>query len=709
MKASLPPMGILRRAFPLIVVAILGTPGLIAQESTPSTNAAPNPRPAGAQSGGRPRRPDAFERFDRNGDGRVTAEEINNPAMLQWLDRDGDGAITRQEAAEALTEIGGRGRWARPTSKGTNTASAPVKPAPETKESFWQVADAPLGVGRRLEAGVWTSLDGRQVNLDARPTGKGRILLATSSSCPLSRKYGPSLGRLATDAAAQGFEVVFIAPVESDSKKDLKAMADAQKWTAPLLPDPKGDLSRRLGLRSTTEAIVTDAAGTVVYRGAVDDQYGLGYAKAEPTRRPLRDALEAVLRGERPAIAATTAPGCDLESAGPIPVSTGRTVTFHNRVSRILQTHCQECHQTGGPAPFELESYTSVVGHAKVIQTQVEKGIMPPWFAAPDPAASAGHTPWLNDRSLPDEDRRDLLGWLSGQRPEGNLADAPLPLPAAGDWSIGKPDAVYTIPKPIAVSAEGVMPYQKTTIETGLTEDQWVTAVEIQPTAKAVVHHVLVFVRQPGQRGRGDADSGGDGVTGFFAAYVPGNTFQIYPEGFAKPLPAGSRLRFQIHYTPNGTAVEDQMRIGFRFAKEPPRHRIHVVGIANPMLRIPPGAPNHEESASLPVPRDARILALMPHLHVRGKAFRFELLDADGGRKPLLDVPRYDFNWQLSYRFEQPVTLPSGTRIRATAWYDNSPANPANPDPTQEVRWGEQTFEEMMLGYVEYYLPDAGI
>ncbi len=709
MKVSLVRTRCVPKASCLVLIGMLGLPVLHAQEAAPSPNAPAAQRPAEAQPGGRPKRPDAFERFDRNGDGRVTADEINNPAMLQWLDRDGDGAITRQEAAEAITEIGGRRRWAAPSPKATNAPLPTTSAAAEPKESFWPVNPIAWGIGRRLQAGSWISLDGRPVDLDVRPSGKGRLLLATSSTCPLSRKYGPALGRLATEASAQGFEVVFIAPVDSDPKDDLKTMASTHRWTAPVLRDPKGELARRLGLRSTTEAILTDAAGTVVYRGAVDDQYGLGYAKSEPTRRPVKDALAAVRTGDRPAIAATTAPGCDLDSAGPIPVPTGATVTFHNRVSRILQTHCQGCHTTGGPGPFELESLASVGSHARVIQTQVEKGLMPPWFAAPEKGGASNHSPWLNDRSLPEDDRRDLVAWLSGSRPAGNPKDAPLPLPPAGDWSIGKPDAVYTIPKPIAVAAEGVMPYQKTTIETELTEDQWVTAVEIQPTAKAVVHHVLVFARPPGQRGRGGSDSSGDGVTGFFAAYVPGNTFQIYPEGFAKPLPAGSRLRLQIHYTPNGTATEDQMRIGFRFAKGAPRHRIHVVGVANPLLRIPPGAPNHEETASLPVPREARILALMPHLHVRGKAFRFETLDADGDRRTLLEVPRYDFNWQLSYRFEQPVSIRNGTRIRATAWYDNSTGNPANPDPTQEVRWGEQTFEEMMLGYVEYYFPDAGI
>ncbi len=667
--------------------------------------------PSQRREGGR--RQDPFERYDKNGDGRVTADELNNPAMLQWLDRDGDGAITRQEATETLTEFGANRRWARPAkpskSSESDPANTPGKPAPaeDPKESLSPVSPRELGVGRWLRAGSWKSISGHPVDLDARPRGKGRVLLATSSTCPLSRKYAPVLGRLAADGSARGFEFVMVAAVDSDPEADIRKMASESGWTAPVLRDPTGRLARALGLRSTTEAIVTDAAGTVVYRGAVDDQYGLGYSRAEARQQPLLRAIEAVERGERPVLAATTAPGCDLESAGPIPLSIPGEVTFHNRVSRILQSHCVECHHAGGPAPFELESHASAVGHARMMVKQVEKGLMPPWFAARD--KDHAHSPWLNDRSLPEADRRDLLAWLNGPRPEGDAAHAALPLRHPGEWMIGKPDVVYALPKSFAIPAEGVMPYQKATIETTFAEDKWVTAVEIRPTAKAAVHHVLVFARPPGQRSRGSGDDSGDGTVGFFAAYVPGNTHQVYPEGFAKPLLAGTRLRFQIHYTPYGTATNDQMQIAFRFAKEPPRHRIHVVGIANPLLRIPPGASHHPESASLPVPREARILSLMPHMHVRGKAFRYEWITPDGTSRTLLDVPRYDFNWQLSYRLAKPIDLPAGSRLRATAWYDNSDANPANPNPASEVRWGEQTYEEMMLGYVEYYFPDEGI
>jgi hypothetical protein len=221
------------------------------------------------------------------------------------------------------------------------------------------------------------------------------------------------------------------------------------------------------------------------------------------------------------------------------------------------------------------------------------------------------------------------------------------------------------------------------------------------------VHHVLVFVRLPaeqegGKRRRADGD---EERGGFFAAYVPGNSAVTYPDGFAKHLPAGSSLKFQIHYTPNGTATRDQVRLGMIFADRPPEHLVRVIGLVNPLLSIPPGASHHEEQAGIPILKPARVLGFMPHMHVRGKAFRYEATWPDGTTRTLLDVPRYDFNWQLAYRYAEPLALPLGARLRARGWFDNSADNPANPDPTRTVRWGPQTTDEMMLGYVEYYFP----
>ena len=247
--------------------------------------------------------------------------------------------------------------------------------------------------------------------------------------------------------------------------------------------------------------------------------------------------------------------------------------------------------------------------------------------------------------------------------------------------------------------------YHYALVETTLTEDKWIQAYEVQPTAREVVHHVLVFARPPGASGERDFGRGRDEGMGFFAAYAPGNNFRIFPEGYAKKLPAGTRLRFQIHYTPNGKVATDRTRLGLKFASHPPERAVQVAAIANPLINIPPGAASHVETAQLSVPADVYLTTLMPHMHLRGKAFKFEAEFPGGARRVLLDVPRYDFNWQYTHQLAEPMKLPAGTVIHTTAVYDNSAANPANPNPAVTVRWGDQTVEEMMLGYVEYFVP----
>lgn len=336
---------------------------------------------------------------------------------------------------------------------------------------------------------------------------------------------------------------------------------------------------------------------------------------------------------------------------------------------------------------------------------------MPPWFAA-DPAEGAV-SPFANDCSVASVDKTALLDWLNGGQPEGDPADAPLPRTFHGGWQIGEPDHIVQMPAPIAVKATGTMPYQNVIVETGLTETRYIKALEIRPTARGVVHHVLVFVMPPGKRSAAgvviEEEGEEGGADGFFAAYAPGYDALNFNEGFGKVLPAGSRLKFQIHYTPNGTATEDQPMIGMIFLDEKPEHLVDVKGIAQPRLAIPPGASDHEVVATQSVPQEATILAFFPHMHLRGKSFRYEAILPDGEKQTLLDVPRYDFNWQLSYRLAEPITLPAGSTIRATAVYDNSKENPANPDPTRTVRWGPQTYDEMMIGYIEYHMADGSL
>ncbi|MEP6753931.1 MAG: alkyl hydroperoxide reductase [Chthonomonadales bacterium] len=391
------------------------------------------------------------------------------------------------------------------------------------------------------------------------------------------------------------------------------------------------------------------------------------------------------------------------------PVKSPPKVTYYERVAGIVANKCVECHRSGGVGPFSLTTMKDVVSHAPTLAAAVEKGTMPPWFAAPPEAGKASC--WVNDKSLSADEKRDLVAWLKSDHPAGNAASAPVAKKYDDTWQIGKPDMIVQIPKSIAVKADGFMPYQLAFVPSGISEDRWVSALEILPTSRAVVHHVLVFVmpeRGSAPRQRPVLGSGHlDVSAGFFAAYVPGNGVLSYPDGFAKKLPKNCNLIFQIHYTPNGKATEDQVRLGMIFSKTPPKHAVETYGIANRFLSIPPGDANHVETASVKPPVNVSIIGFAPHMHVRGKAFKYELETPDGKRTTLLDVPRYDFNWQLYYRPKVDMLIPAGSKMVATAVYDNSKKNLANPDPTRTVPWGDQTYDEMMLGYVEYYQTDA--
>lgn len=565
-----------------------------------------------------------------------------------------------------------------------------------------------LGVGRLAPALTSVDIAGKPWSAaDTLAAKETRLLVIamTSATCPVSTKLAPTLGELESTYAAKGVRFVYISSFATDTVEQLATLAKSASISAPLLPDRDHAIAKALGARSTAEVFILDRHRTLLYRGSVDDQFTVGASKAAPAHTYLRDALDAALRGDSPAVSATTAPGCALDTAAPV-TPTG-PLTYHNRVSRIIAANCLECHRPGGIAPFSLASEQDVAAHAPMIATMVGAGRMPPWFAAPPEAGHA--SPWANDRTLPPQDKADLLAWIKSGRPAGNPTDAPASPTFAGNWRIGEPDATLQLPRPIAIKATGTMPYQHVKVETDYPEDRWVQAVEIIPTSRQVVHHVLVFVlpkREPGGGAKGDRLAEAiDETRGFFAAYVPGNGAAIYPEGFAKLLPQGATLLFQIHYTPNGTATQDQMTMGLKFAAQPPAHQIRTIGIANRKISIPPGAADHAETAFLRVPAQAAVLSLVPHMHVRGSGFKYETTSPAGVTATLLDVPRYDFNWQLRYLYRDPVVLEAGTTIKVTARYDNSDNNPANPDPTARVRWGPQTTDEMMLGYIEYYLP----
>ena len=651
-----------------------------------------------------------FKLLDRSADGIIRPEEVGQSPWVKRLDTDADGVVVPAELAAGwdnhpALRAGLASRF--PEAVGYPATPPPPAVAESPRQGPKLLNPATAGIGTFIPDLPVEILDGEPRPLSSIANGKTLVIANVSTSCPIGKRYVPTLLALQKERPQTAF--LFLATNKTDTSAALREALPG----CLIARDASGALLRALSAKSSTDTFILDARRTFQYRGAIDDQYGLGYSLEAPRVRYLANALASISEGRPPTIAATDAPGCELDLSSAAPPAAG-AVTYHNRVSRILQQHCQECHRKGSVAPFALETPEEVVEHAGMIRKMVAGGLMPPWFAAPP--APGQHSPWLNDRSLPESDRADLLKWLASGRPVGDEKDAPLPRKwPNSEWSIGTPDAVFQIPAPIEVKATGTMPYQQVRVTTNFSESKYVSAVEVLPTAKDVVHHVLVFAdgggaaldrarqfleRRENRRNGDDGESGG-----FFAIYVPGNNVLEYPQGFAKELPAGATLRFQIHYTPNGTTTQDQVRIGLKFSPERPRHLVHNAGISNRRFSIPPGADNHSVEARLPVPREAAILAFLPHMHVRGKAWRYEVVTPGGSSQTLLDVPRYDFNWQLLYSYAEPLRIPAGSFLRATAWYDNSAANPANPDATKLVRWGPQTTDEMMLGYVEYYVP----
>jgi thiol-disulfide isomerase/thioredoxin/mono/diheme cytochrome c family protein len=609
-------------------------------------------------------------------------------------------------AAATILGVGGAGMLqpgADPASKPKDSVIAP--PSPRDARD--------LGIGRYVADASGADLSGKTVSWRTGRGEKLTVIALTSVTCPLCKKFAPSLARIEAAYASKGVKFVYVNVSGTDTTDEMREQVKDQGFKGLYLNDKDQSIVATLHAKTTTEVFVVDAGNTLVYRGAVSDQYGVGFSHNAPRQRFLEAALDAALAGKPPEISATSSPGCAIELPADAAAPQPAPITYTRDIARIIQNNCIECHRSGGVAPFSLETFEAVSRRASMIRTVTQEGIMPPWFAAP-PTPHKGkdgnplESPWANDRSLSQAEKDTIAAWITAGKPKGDDKDLPLSRTfAKSGWTIGEPDAVFQIPEPIAIKAEGTMPYQNVMVPTRLTEDKWVRAMQIVPTDKSVVHHVLVFVlpeaalNDPALRRQSAIDES----RGYWAAYVPGNDSVVFPEGMAKRLPKGAVLMFQIHYTPNGKATNDQIKIGVVYGTETPKHIVRTAAVADRRIEIPPGANNHEETASVRLPADARLLAFMPHMHVRGKAYRYEL-QRPGETEPtvVLDIPRYDFNWQLRYTLRDPLDAPAGSTLIGTAWYDNSAENPANPDPTKTVRWGPQTYDEMMLGYVEYYL-----
>ncbi|HUL35441.1 MAG TPA: thiol-disulfide isomerase [Candidatus Eisenbacteria bacterium] len=387
-------------------------------------------------------------------------------------------------------------------------------------------------------------------------------------------------------------------------------------------------------------------------------------------------------------------------------------LTFYRDVLPVLQGHCQVCHRVGGIAPMALQTYAEARPYAAAIRTAVENRSMPPWFAE----KGIGH--FANDPSLSDAQIARLAAWAAAGAPAGNPEDAPPPRKWAERWTIPEPDDVVAMPEAVEIPASGDVDYTYEIVPTHFKEDRWVRASEILPGLPEHVHHAVVYVRPPDSpwlrhapvekpftaATLPDAQGQRDAMwttSDILLVYAPGSTPDNWPAGMAKLVPAGSDLVFQMHYTTNGKVGHDRTRIGLIFAQQPPQKRVLTLQLTNDRFVIPPGDPDYRVEVHGTLPNDALLLNFFPHMHLRGKQFEYNILRPDGTVKTTLLRVHYHFHWQMSYRLAEPLLLKAGTRLQAVAWFDNSGDNPHNPDPTAAVRWGEQTYDEMMVGFFD--------
>jgi len=403
------------------------------------------------------------------------------------------------------------------------------------------------------------------------------------------------------------------------------------------------------------------------------------------------------------------------DPAAKIPVTKPSNVTFTKDVAPIVQQNCQSCHRPGEGTPFSMMTYEDARPWAVMMKQMVVTRAMPPWF-------EDGKTEkFENNRSLTQAQIDTIAAWVDAGAPEGDPKDMPPPVDFVAGWTIPKPDIIYQLPHPFAIPATGIMEYQYVIVPTGFTKDTWVQDVEAAPTDRSVVHHIVAYVRRPGSnyfkgqptetffeapKAKTDEKAQKDDVpSDWLVGYAPGQPPDMFVPGQAKLIPAGSDIVLEVHYMPEGKATTDQAQVGLVLAKEAPKDRAMTLSAGNEDFKIPPGDPDYRVDASFTLRRDVTLLGMHPHMHMRGKDMSYRLILPSGETRNILNVPHYNWRWQLWYNLAKPIDLPAGTRIECTAHYDNSAKNPDNPDPTKTVTWGQQSFDEMMVCFFNVAFP----
>lgn len=535
-------------------------------------------------------------------------------------------------------------------------------------------------------------VDGKRFELAAKPSDEVTVICFLGVECPLAKLYGGRLQQISEQYSRNGARFIGLNSNRQDSAEELAHFVAEQKIEFPFGKDFDNVIADQFQVRRTPEVIVVDSNRTIRYRGRIDDQYAPGVNRSKPERHDLERAIEELLAGKAVTVPRTDPEGCLLGRVTK-PVADA-TVTYCQQISRVLQRNCAECHHAGDIGPFSLTDYDEVVGWGDMMVEVIDNGRMPPWHADP----SVGH--FSNERNMPESDKQLVRAWVEQGMPYGNPAKLPEPAKFASGWQLPRePDRVIAMRnRPFTVPADGTVEYQYFVVDPKFKEEVWITAAEVIPGNRSVVHHSIVFIRPPdGTRFTG---------IGWLGAYVPGQRLPETDPHLARRVPAGSRLVFQQHYTPNGTTQSDITKIGLLFAdeKDITEERLTLTAM-NQGFELKPRKAGQTVKASVrDLPTFGRLLGIAPHMHYRGNQFTATMVTGDGS-KSLLRVPAYDFNWQHNYEFADPVDLNAVKGIETRFVFDNSDANPFNPDPASYVTWGDQTWEEMAIAFFDVARP----
>jgi peroxiredoxin len=557
-------------------------------------------------------------------------------------------------------------------------------------------ADSDSLIGKQVADFSLQSHLGREWTLHEFDDKKLVVVTFLGTECPLAKLYGRRLAELSEKYGQAGVAFIGINANTQDSMTELKAFANRHNISFPLLKDTGNQVADAIGAQRTPEVIVLDHQRSIRYHGRIDDQYAVGVSRDKVNRQHLAEAIDELLAGKNVSVPKTDVVGCHIgrvkqrEAKGDI--------TYSNQIARIFSKRCVECHRTGEIAPFTLTSYEDVIGWEDTIVEVIEDKRMPPWFANPE------HGQFHNDARLSAEEKETILKWVENGMPQGDPNDLPPPRAFTEGWRITKPDQVLHMSDvPFNVPAQGVVDYQRFVVDPGWDEDKYICAAEARPDNNAVVHHILVFVIEPGSDRRQNLGQ-------VLVGYAPGSTPVELGDGVAMRVPAGSKLMFEMHYTPNGYEQSDRSYAGVCFTdKDKVKKLIRGrIAIEN-RFEIPPRDKNYVVKAEYEFHRDEMLLSMTPHMHLRGKSFQYQAIYPNGDREIVLDVPKYDFNWQLKYLLAEPKLMPKGTKMLCTATYDNSESNLANPNPNQPVRWGDQSDEEMMIGFFDTIPADKNV